>query len=205
GVGLEQLVQFQWQVALGGEPLTLAELQALAKVKEPLVRLRGQWVHVSAEQIKAALELWRKKPAETAMRDVLRLALGAETAVGPLPVEGVEASGWAGDVLARLGGEAAFEELPPAAGLQAELRPYQKRGYSWLAFLRRWGLGACLADDMGLGKTVQTLAHLLQARGSAGWRPALVVCPMSVIGNWRREAERFAPALPVLVHHGGGR
>jgi superfamily II DNA or RNA helicase len=205
GVGLEELVKFEWQVALGGEPLTLSELQALARLKEPLVRVRGQWVHVSAEQIQAALELWRKKPAPLPMRDVLRVALGAETAVGPLPVEGVAASGWAGDVLARLHGAAAFTELPPPAGLAAELRPYQRRGYSWLSFLRQWGLGACLADDMGLGKTVQTLAHLLQARATAGWRPALVVCPMSVIGNWRREAERFAPELPVLVHHGSGR
>ncbi|HEY7512661.1 MAG TPA: DEAD/DEAH box helicase, partial [Vicinamibacteria bacterium] len=205
GVGLEELVKFEWQVAVGGEPLTAAELQALARAKEPLVRVRGQWVHVSAEQIRAALELWRKKPAPVSMRDVLRLALGGQPEALPLPVEGVEASGWAGEVLARLSGRAAFEELPPPAGLRAELRPYQRRGFSWLSFLRQWGLGACLADDMGLGKTVQALAHLLHARGAAGWRPALVVCPMSVIGNWRREAERFAPELPVLVHHGAGR
>ncbi|HVD78249.1 MAG TPA: DEAD/DEAH box helicase, partial [Vicinamibacteria bacterium] len=68
-----------------------------------------------------------------------------------------------------------------------------------------WGLGACLADDMGLGKTVQTLCLLLAQRRTGDDRPALVVCPTSVIGNWQREAERFTPALKALIHHGVGR
>jgi SNF2 family DNA or RNA helicase len=205
GVGLEELVHVDWQVALGDAALTLAELQALARLKEPLVRVRGQWVHMTAEEIRAALELWRKKEKTAPARDVLRIALGAVTSLGPLPIEGVEAAGWVGDVLARLEGHAGFQDLAPPAGLEATLRPYQQRGYSWLAFLRRWGLGACLADDMGLGKTVQTLALLLAERGTNGKGPALVVCPTSVMGNWQREAERFTPSLSVLVHHGVGR
>ena len=200
GVGLEELVHVDWQIALGDETLTLEELQALARVKEPLVRVRGQWVHMTAEEIRAALDLWRRKDKALPARDVLRVALGAVTSLGPLPVEGVEATGWVGDVLARLEGHAGFQELPPPPGLEATLRPYQQRGYSWLAFLRRWGLGACLADDMGLGKTVQTLSLLLSERNGGG--PALVVCPTSVVGNWQREAERFTPGLRVLVHHG---
>jgi SNF2 domain-containing protein/SNF2 helicase protein/helicase-like protein len=202
GVGLEELVKFEWQVALGGEPLSAAELRALARVKEPLVRVRGQWVHMTAEEIRTALDVWRRKPAPAAMRDVLRIALGADGTVGALPIEGVAATGWVRDVVAQLDGKTGFEERPAPAGLRATLRPYQQRGYSWLSFLRRWGLGACLADDMGLGKTVQTLAHLLAVRGPDDGRPALVVCPTSVIGNWQREAERFAPDLPVLVQHG---
>src|SRR5262249_5958992 len=82
------------------------------------------------------------------------------------------------------------------------LRPYQVRGYSWLAFLRQWGLGACLADDMGLGKTVQTLALIQRDWEGNGRRPVLLICPTSVVGNWKKEAERFTPDLPVLVHHG---
>src|SRR5207244_1185966 len=98
-----------------------------------------------------------------------------------------------------------FAELPPPTGLDATLRPYQVRGYSWLAFLRRWGLGACLADDMGLGKTVQTLALLVRDREAGVKKPVLLVCPMSVVGNWSREAARFAPDLPLLIHHGPNR
>jgi len=205
GVGLEELVQVDWQIALGDDALTPAELRALAKMKEPLVRVRGQWVHMTAEEIHAALELWRTKKGATPVRDVLRIALGATTTRGPLAVEGVEATGWIGDVLRRLEGHAGFQDLPTPPGLQATLRSYQQRGYSWLAFLRAWGLGACLADDMGLGKTVQTLCLLLGERRAGDDRPALVVCPTSVIGNWQRETERFTPSLKVLIHHGVGR
>jgi len=205
GVGLEELVHVDWQVALGDEALTLAELQALARMKEPLVRVRGQWVHMTAEEIRTALDLWRKKEKTAPARDLLRIALGAVTAIGPLPIEGVQATGWMGEVLARLEGHAGFQDLPPPAGLEATLRPYQQRGYSWLTFLRRWGLGACLADDMGLGKTVQTLSLLLAEQAANGKRPALVICPTSVMGNWQREAERFTPRLRVLIHHGVGR
>jgi SNF2 family DNA or RNA helicase len=126
---------------------------------------------------------------------------------GGLAFEGVTADGWVGDLLARLHGHAAFSELPPPRGFRGELRPYQLRGYSWLAFLKECGLGACLADDMGLGKTIQTLALFQREWEAAGRkrRPALLVCPTSVVANWEKEASRFTPRLPVLVHHGLGR
>jgi superfamily II DNA or RNA helicase len=96
-----------------------------------------------------------------------------------------------------------IKEVPAPKGLKAELRPYQRQGLSWLQFLREFGFGGILADDMGLGKTVQTLAHLLVEKEAGRLRnPALVVAPTSVLGNWRREAERFAPSLRVLVLHG---
>jgi SNF2 family DNA or RNA helicase len=105
-------------------------------------------------------------------------------------------------MLDQLQGRAAFEELPPPEAFSGTMRPYQLRGYSWLAFLKRFGLGACLADDMGLGKTIQALA-LVQRDWTAGERrPVLLVCPTSVVGNWQKEAARFTPELPVLVHHG---
>ena len=92
----------------------------------------------------------------------------------------------------------AFEpELPST--LRAELRPYQRDGFRWLARLARWGAGACLADDMGLGKTVQTLALLLD-RAPDG--PALVVAPTSVVANWLDEARRFTPTLNVIAYTG---
>src|SRR5439155_7889764 len=84
------------------------------------------------------------------------------------------------------------------------LRPYQERGLGWLEMMAELGLGGCLADDMGLGKTVQLTAFLLarRARHPGDPRPALVVCPTSVVGNWERELARFAPSLPVTRHHG---
>ena len=99
-----------------------------------------------------------------------------------------------------------IEVTEPPAGLQAELRGYQRQGLDWLRFMADYGFGGVLADDMGLGKTLQTLSFLLwekeQGRLDA---PALVVAPTSLLGNWRREAERFAPGLRVQVLHGPDR
>jgi len=113
---------------------------------------------------------------------------------GPLEIAGVTATGWLGDVLAQLNSRDSFEQLPPPK-MNATLRPYQLRGYSWLAFLKRLGLGACLADDMGLGKTIQTLALVELDRELGEKRPVLLVCPTSVVGNWEKEAARFTPGL----------
>lgn len=98
-----------------------------------------------------------------------------------------------------------IELLDTPAEFNGELRPYQQLGYSWLDFLRWWRLGACLADDMGLGKTVQTLAAILRDHQQGYEKPNLLVCPTSVINNWQREAQRFTPSLPVMLHHGPGR
>lgn len=204
GLTLEALVEFRWAVAIGDEELTLKELQELARQKAPLVRLRGKWVQVNADDIRAAIELLKKKPTRLAAGEVMKLALGVTPDGTRLPVRGAVASGWVETLLRQLTASE-FVELPPPAGLNATLRPYQIRGYSWLAFLRRWGLGACLADDMGLGKTLQTLALLVRDRDEGATRPVLLVCPMSVVGNWSREAARFAPHLPLLIHHGPNR
>jgi SNF2 family DNA or RNA helicase len=210
GLSLSALLDFDWQVSIGGENITLTELRALAALKAPLVKFRGQWVQVNAEEIQAALEFWKKKErGQTTAREVLQMALGASELPGPLQFSGVDAEGWIGELIQKLQGHTPFAEAEPPPGLLATLRPYQIRGYSWLAFLKEWGLGACLADDMGLGKTVQTLSLIQRdwsaANPAASHRPVLLLCPTSVIGNWQKEAARFTPQLPVMVHHGVGR
>lgn len=206
GISLDTALRFDWEITLGKTAITLAELQRLAQLKVPLVRIRGQWVQVSAEQIEAAVALARKKAGRTMpLRDVIRMALGAAGGGSDLEFAGVRAEGWAGQVLAQLEGRVRLQDVRPPAGLAGTLRPYQVRGLSWLAFLTRWGLGACLADDMGLGKTIQLLA-LVQRNWEAGNRaPVLLIAPTSVTGNWQREAARFTPDLPVLLHHGATR
>jgi superfamily II DNA or RNA helicase len=110
------------------------------------------------------------------------------------------------DLARRLKDFVGVSRVEPPAGLTVELRPYQRRGLDWLQFLRAYGLAGILADDMGLGKTVQTLAHLLVEKEAGRLdRPALVVAPTSLMGNWRREAARFAPALRTVVLHGSDR
>lgn len=214
GLTLDEIVSFDWELALGDRVLTAKELRALAKLKAPLVKVRGQWVEVNDAEIKAALEFWKKNPhGEASLREVLKLAMGASEKVEGLDFEGINATGWIGELISHLKDKTGFEELPAPNGFSGTLRPYQFRGYSWLAFLKQLSIGACLADDMGLGKTIQTLAliqHDLEnveeeVDGSKTPKPVLLICPTSVINNWKKEAARFTPELSVMVHHGASR
>ncbi len=202
--GLADLVDFRYELAVGDQTLDAAELAELARLKVPLVRLRGQWVELDERHLKAALDfLERRGSGSMSAGDAL--TAGLAEAAGDLPLTEVDADGWLGDLLS---GEAHARLAPMTtpASFRGELRPYQERGLAWLTFLGSLGLGAVLADDMGLGKSPQTLA-LLQAERDArtATGPTLLVCPMSLVGNWQREAARFTPALTVYVHHGADR
>jgi SNF2 family DNA or RNA helicase len=205
----ENLVHYEWELSLGDTPLTRQEFEALVALKSPLVQIRGQWVQLDPEQIEAAIRFWDKQQQEgdISLQEALRLGLGADSAGDGLPVDDVVAEGWLADWLDRFTQHEELSELPQPSSLQGELRPYQRYGYSWLTFLRRWGLGACLADDMGLGKTIQTIAMLLHEKEENGALPGptLLVCPTSVVTNWEREVRRFAPALKTMVHQGPDR
>lgn len=201
---LESMIAFDWEVTLGGETMSRAEFERLVALKQPLVRVRGEWVALDPEVTRQALAMLQHG-GEMTLAELLRLDVGGAGQQLPNGVtfDGLEAEGAVGNLLRELSEIHRLETLPQPAGLRAELRPYQMRGFSWMAFMRRWGLGACLADDMGLGKSIQTIALILQDRAARpdDW-PALIVCPTSVIGNWRRELARFAPELRVHVHQG---
>ena len=203
-LGREALVQFGWRMAIGDEPLTEDELAALAATKAPLVRLRGEWVAVDPEQLKRGLAFLDEQPqVPRTAGEVIGLAASHPGDLDtPLPVTSVQADGWLGDLLSGTA-ERSLRPVPAPAGLRASLRPYQQRGLSWLVFMSSLGLGACLADDMGLGKTIQMLALEAHRRGEdLDTGPTLLLCPMSLVGNWQREAARFAPALRIYPHHG---
>ena len=201
GFGLDALLDFRWQLTLGGALLDADEITALAEAKRPLIRLRGRWVILDP----ALLDRLRRPP-RTRMRTCE--ALGAVLA-GSAEIDGetvpVVAEGALADLARQVASIAsAPEPLPPPPGLMATLRPYQQRGLAWLAGMCGAGLGGCLADDMGLGKTIQVIAlHLHRRDSKAG--PTLVVCPASLLGTWEREVRRFAPDVPVRRYHGGAR
>ncbi|MFH8486367.1 DEAD/DEAH box helicase [Streptomyces longisporoflavus] len=201
----EQLLEFRWQLALGpadgsgdgeGGPLTEAEMDILAEAHRPVVRLRDQWVLVDPELVRKARkrDLGLLDPV-----DALSVALTGAAEVDGERVEAVPIGALAG-LRERLTDDLRPVAPPPA--LAATLRDYQLRGLAWLDRMTSLGLGGCLADDMGLGKTVTLIAlHLHRARPE----PTLVVCPASLLGNWQREIERFAPGVPVRRFHGTGR
>lgn len=201
-VGMSAIVSYEWQLAVGDMLLTPSEMEELVAANSDLVKLRGKWVRADAEALARAARYVTAHSAEDATLGSLFAQFTGDDAP-PAEVTEISASGW---VEMLLDGQAHPEPVPVPAGLNAELRPYQQRGLDWLAFMSRLGLGAVLADDMGLGKTIQVLALLAHERES-GLRnaPTLLVCPMSVVGNWQREAERFVPDLRVHVHHGAQR
>ncbi|GGY06542.1 DEAD/DEAH box helicase [Streptomyces anandii] len=192
----EQLLSFRWQLALGGDPLSEAEMDALAEAHRPVVRLRDRWVLVDPALVRRARkrDLGLLDPV-----DALSVALTGTAEVDGEIVEAVPAGALA-TLRDRLTAGVAPAEPPPA--LNATLRDYQLRGLAWLDLMTSLGLGGCLADDMGLGKTITLIAlHLKRARTA----PTLVVCPASLLGNWQREITRFAPGTPVRRFHGSDR
>ncbi|GHI21665.1 helicase [Streptomyces hydrogenans] len=191
-----ELLRFDWQLALDGDPLTQGEMDVLAEAHRPVVRLRDRWVVVDPDLVRKARkrELGLLEPV-----DALAAALtgSAEVDGETVPAVPVGALAVLRDRLL-----AGPEAAAPPPGLTATLRDYQLRGLAWLDLMTSLGLGGCLADDMGLGKTVTLLAlHLRRARRE----PTLVVCPASLLGNWQREAARFAPGVPVRRFHGTAR
>ncbi|MFE1023706.1 SNF2-related protein [Streptomyces sp. NPDC058818] len=192
----EDLLQFRWQLAIGGDPLTEAEMDTLAEAHRPVVRLRDRWVLVDPALVRRARkrDLGLLDPV-----DALSVALTGTAEADGETVEVVPVGALAA-LRDRLTAGVRPAEPPP--GLHATLRDYQLRGLAWLDLMTSLGLGGCLADDMGLGKTVTVIAlHLKRARTE----PTLVVCPASLLGNWQREITRFAPGLPVRRFHGPDR
>jgi SNF2 family DNA or RNA helicase len=206
---LQNLVSYQWQLSIGDTELTEEEFLALANLKSPLVQIRGEWVTLNAEDIEAAIEFWKKQEfeGELSLLEAMRLGLGGEEAAGNLKITQIETDGWLKELLESFEQSEKLEELAQPAALAGELRPYQKYGYSWMVFLRKWGMGACLADDMGLGKTIQTIALLQREKelNEVLPAPALLIAPTSVVTNWEREIGRFAPNLESYVHRGASR
>ncbi|MFT4199989.1 DEAD/DEAH box helicase [Gordonia sp. (in: high G+C Gram-positive bacteria)] len=211
-VSLDDLADFEWRLALGDGPgaaqLSQGELDELARQQGDLVRVRGVWVLAENAALSRAarfiLEQRSGTDASAQARDLLALISGGAESSLPVPVIGAPGLDWLDDVATGRGLRPTPVE--PPASLAARLRPYQRRGLDWLAHLSDRDIGGVLADDMGLGKTVQVIALLCHERaGTTPPAPTLIVCPMSLVGNWTRELERFAPHLRVVVHHGPDR
>ncbi|MGN7764131.1 DEAD/DEAH box helicase [Paenibacillus sp. 22594] len=235
--GLDALVDFDWRISIGDADLSEAEFAELVARGERLVKFRGQWIPLDPAllaQIQRAMAGMDKSQG-LSFQDVLQLHLlgssedeAAEASAEQAEEEAarfrleVELNAHLVQLIGQLGQREQWPQPAVPAGLHAELRSYQQEGYAWLAFLRRFGLGAVLADDMGLGKTVQLIAYLLHLKDQQeaaeadpaagrlrqtdppGW-PALIICPTSVLGNWQKELQRFAPSLNVMLHYGGKR
>ncbi|MFE7485100.1 SNF2-related protein [Streptomyces sp. NPDC057552] len=195
------LLDFRWQVALDGVPLSEAEMDALAEAARPLVRVRGRWVLADPVlRRRARHRLLGHLPGTQALTAALTGTITIDDTAVPCRTAGQLAQ----MIGVLTGGEHHPEPVPPPAGLHARLRGYQQRALTWLAHTTRLGFGAVLADDMGLGKTLTALAFTLHHQQHTPG-PTLVVCPASLVATWCREAARFTPHLDVLAYHGPDR
>jgi SNF2 family DNA or RNA helicase len=207
-LGLQSLLKFKWELAIGDKTISKKEFDRLMAHQSPLVEVNGEWMALQPSDVRAAQALFSATKDEMTLRveDALRLSTGDTTTLAKLPVVHFEASGALQELITNLTGNQSIKPIEIPKSFNGQLRPYQIRGVSWLTFLERWGLGACLADDMGLGKTPQLIAFLLHLKEEEALEsPTLVVCPTSVLGNWEREVKKFAPSLKAVVHHGDKR
>ncbi|MCZ4500444.1 MAG: SNF2-related protein [Marmoricola sp.] len=204
--GPEALFAFDWRLALGNDPLTDDEMAGLASATSPVIKLRNNWMVIDpalARRAKLAVGKARNKTVTPVA--ALRAALTGEIDFDSATVQ-VHPGATLEKVRDRIVDAATVSPLESPEGLEATLRGYQRQGFTWLAELTGIGLGACLADDMGLGKTVTVIAlHLHRRQRGLAVGPTLVVCPASLLGNWEREVQRFAPGVPTRRFHGSER
>jgi len=192
---LDTLQNFEWQVAIGDQTLTLEEFKKLVNQKRALVRFKDGFVKIDPEEFARLLK--RAKDTTPGFNDFLKAHFSGDTIL-------------AADTREIVNNLFREHDFPIPAALKAKLRPYQKRGFNWVCSLLLSGFGCILADDMGLGKTVQSIAVLLRLKdqgflGKGAGGGCLVVAPAALLGNWEKELERFAPSLKVSRYHGSRR
>jgi SNF2 family DNA or RNA helicase len=215
-LSFDTLVEYQYELSIGGHPVSEQEWLQLVNAKVPLVQFRGQWMELDLDKMQQMLEFWKKhqqEHPEMSLLDVMKLTA---TEQDDLELDVVRDQALA-EMLAKLNDKSQLEPVSDLPGFQGTLRGYQQRGVSWLHYLENLGLNGCLADDMGLGKSAQVIARLVQEREQVQQKtkskpktkstvpPTLLIAPTSVVGNWQKEIEKFAPQLTTLIHHGSQR
>ncbi len=200
---LDTIISYEYQLSIGGQVVSEDEWEQLVNAKTLLVQFRGQWMELDRDKMQQLLQFWQThqhEKSEITLLDMLKIGGEAEDDLEWDHEQSLR------DMLSRLHDKNAFAPIKDPLTLQGTLRDYQKRGVAWLRYLENLGLNPCLADDMGLGKTLEVIACLLKEREETDEvGPTLIIAPTSVLGNWRKEIERFAPELRTLVHQGSTR
>lgn len=209
--GLDEILTFDWKLSLDGHAVSVSDFEKMVADNREFIRAGTDWIRVDAAWMQEIRSLMEKAETENwTVRDLLFKDLSQQLTI---PVE-MEEDDDRDDPLIQFGLQQSLKEyvqkivdkqgIPDVATpqlLRADLRPYQQVGFNWLVFMRDQKFGACLADDMGLGKTVQLISYLLHVYETAT-KPTMIICPTSVLGNWQKELERFAPSLKTYLHYG---
>ncbi|MEM9089970.1 MAG: DEAD/DEAH box helicase, partial [Cyanobacteria bacterium P01_F01_bin.53] len=206
---IDTLVEYQYELSIGGEKVSASEWQQLVNAKTPLVQFRGEWIELDQAKMQEMMTFWQKHQKDNPGMGLLEFMQMAASQGDEVELD-FSRDRTLLTMMDKLNRTSAIVPIKDPKKLQGSLRDYQKRGVSWLQYLESLGLNGCLADDMGLGKTVQVIARLVQEEEQAKTAkvsipPTLLIAPTSVLGNWNKELERFAPHLKAVVHHGGDR
>ncbi len=194
-LNLNEMLDFQWQVAIGNQTVSVVEFKRLVKNTSGVVNIKGEYVLIDPKQIQTLLNNL-EKDRELSHIDILQSALTEEYQEAKISL-----SNSAREIIESL---LRSEAKPTPKNLKATLRPYQERGFQWLYNNSKVGFGSIIADDMGLGKTLQVITLLLQfkAEGRLGKKKGLIVVPTTLLTNWQKEIEKFAPDLSTHIYHG---
>ncbi len=192
---MDDLFNFDWKVALGSHLINIDEFQELVKNSTGIIQFKGEYIYLNPEDI-AALKKSLHKPPRVSPTDLFQAALTGKYDQAAIYLDD-QAQNTIDEFLK-------IKEIALPKKLNAQLRPYQKRGYEWLYRNIKLGLGSIIADDMGLGKTLQVITVLqkLKEDGLLKDKKVLIIVPTTLITNWCKEVQKFCPNLSVDVFHG---
>ncbi len=195
---IDQLLDFDWQIAVGDSIMDQVAFKKLLKQSDTLIKYKSQYIYVSSEDLEKLHKHFTAAKDLTPFQ-LLRVALGGDYFGAKIELT---------DEVRHLIKELSeYKEITLPKNINATLRPYQRRGFSWMYRNAQIGFGSVIADDMGLGKTLQVITTLLKYKeeGFLNDKKILVVAPTGLLTNWQAEIEKFAPSLSVHLFHGGGR
>ena len=194
-LSLDEMLNFEWQVAIGDKTISVKEFKKLSKGLSGVVKIKGQYILIDQNEIQKMLDNL-SVDKQLSRQELLKSALTEEYQEARISI-----SAKARKTIQEL---LKVDEIEVSKSLIAALRPYQERGYQWLYNNSKIGFGSILADDMGLGKTIQVITMLLNFKEEQklNKNKALIVVPTTLLSNWEKEIERFAPSLSMLIYHG---
>ena len=200
-LGFDSLISVQPHLTVDGVTLTEEDIRKLLGETEGLILLKGKWVEVNHAKLKDLLKRLENCPESLTLMEAMRLNISDDQEsvdVGTIISNGK----WLSGLFRNLQRPDTIRSLAAPSTLHATLRPYQSSGYTWLHYMDQLGFGACLADDMGLGKTIQVLTYLEKMRRTEKGTRVLLIVPASLLGNWKKEADKFVPSMDVHILHG---
>lgn len=195
-ISLDDILEFSYEIALGNDKMPLEEFQALVKDSKGLIKYKNKYILIDEDESKKLFE----KIAKADHSKMTRMQLLQAAMAGQLDEYDFDYDEAFANILKDFTKPI---EVDPPKELKGELRPYQRTGLKWLWTNVSKGFGCCMADDMGLGKTIQVISLILKLKEEDKLKkPVLVVCPTTLMGNWMKELQMFAPSLKAVTYHG---